>query len=231
MGFIDTLAFVIPMAITVSVASEAAVSKPSLDVPYCPNTGSISYNLSVPDLNPFPETKVSLCYDKSFIHINFTALEEESFYYNSSLGTNGEIYNYEVMEAFIYHGTNDPQTYLEFEVAPNNVTFQAFIYNPSKVRAAGAAFDRFYIDDLADDGITANTSLDHDADTWISDVLLPLGLFNVDKGKGKGTKWRMNFFRTITGPTTYPNQTYGGWSVPDEANFHMTPYFGEITFV
>lgn len=25
-----------------------------------------------------------------------------------------------------YRGTNDPQTYLEFEVAPNNVTFQAF---------------------------------------------------------------------------------------------------------
>ncbi len=48
---------------------------------------------------------------------------------------------YEVMEAFIYHGTNDPQTYLEFEINPNNVTFQAFIHNPSKVRAAGAAFD------------------------------------------------------------------------------------------
>lgn len=130
-----------------------------------------------------------------------------------------------------YHGTNDPQTYLEFEVAPNNVTFQAFIYNPSKVRAAGAAFDRFYITDLADDGITANTSLAYDASTWVSDIQIPLGLFNVDKGKGRGTKWRMNFFRTITGPTTFPNQTYGGWSVPDEANFHMTPYFGEITFV
>ncbi|KUI55758.1 hypothetical protein VP1G_03116 [Cytospora mali] len=211
--------FLAEVAIEYAAASSASgllayqhIAKPTLHVPHCPNTGSITYNKSVPDLDPFPETKVSLCYGKSFIHINFTALGEENFYYNSSISTNGEIYNYEVMEAFIYHGTNDPQTYLEFEVAPNNVTFQAFIYNPSKVRAAGAAFDRFYITDLADDGITAKTVLDYTANTWISDVQIPLGLLNVDKGMAKGTRWRMNFFRTITGPATFPNQTYGGWS-------------------
>lgn len=86
MRFTDVFPFVLPVALTVSAASEAAVlahqdiAKPSLDVPYCPNTGSITYNLSVPDLTPFPETKVSLCYDKSFIRINLTALEEDNFY-------------------------------------------------------------------------------------------------------------------------------------------------------
>ncbi|KUI64172.1 hypothetical protein VM1G_12076 [Cytospora mali] len=59
--------------------------------------------LTVPTLaaSPSIKTKVSLCYGKSFIHIRFTALGEENFYYNSSISTNGEIYNYEVMEAFI----------------------------------------------------------------------------------------------------------------------------------
>lgn len=56
------------------------IKKPYLDVPYCPNTGSITYNLSVPDRDPFPETSVSLCYDNSLIHIKFTALGEETFY-------------------------------------------------------------------------------------------------------------------------------------------------------
>ncbi|KAK7732494.1 hypothetical protein SLS53_008499 [Cytospora paraplurivora] len=231
MRFLGAFALILAAFATFSVAAHQNITKPALGVPHCPNTGSITYDQSVPDRAPFPETKVSLCYSNSLIHINFTALEEENFYYNSSLSTNEEIYNYEVMEAFIYRGTNDPQTYLEFEVAPNNVTFQAFIYNPSKVRAAGAAFDRFYITDLAADGIVASTTLDYDAGTWVSDVQIPLGLFNVDNGTAKHTKWRMNFFRTITGPDTFPNQTYGGWSVPDEANFHMTPYFGEVAFI
>lgn len=130
-----------------------------------------------------------------------------------------------------YRGTDDPQTYLEFEVAPNNVTFSAFIYNPSKVRATGAAFDRFYITDLVDDKLTATTTLDKSEEKWVSDVHIPLGFFNVEEGCAKGTEWRMNFFRTVTSSATFPTQEYGGWSAPNETNFHMTPFFGHVTFV
>ncbi|KAL1850125.1 hypothetical protein Daus18300_013053 [Diaporthe australafricana] len=251
--------FVLLVALVVSVVPSTPDRQalPVLAVPACPTTGSVTYNTSVPDKSLFPLTQVDLCYDNSAIHIKFTAFEEKDFYYNQSLSTNGEIYNYEVMEAFIYHGTNDPQTYLEFEVAPNNVTFQAFkhrakssfvrdqtpyqvldkltlgaaVYNPSKVRAAGAAFDRFYITDLAADAITASTTLDYADDLWVSNVQIPLGLFNVDNGTAQGTEWRMNFFRTVTGPSTFPNQSYGSWSPPDEVNFHMTPFFGDVVFV
>lgn len=102
--------------------------RPSLKVPACPTTGSLSYNASVPDSGLFPLTQVDLCYDDSSIHVKFTAYEEKDFYCNAhlitrpaglhlppgvwghansriadnqSLTTNGEIYNYEVMEAFI----------------------------------------------------------------------------------------------------------------------------------
>ncbi|KAI7785883.1 domon-like type 9 carbohydrate-binding module domain [Diaporthe eres] len=207
------------------------VTRPALEVPACPTLGTVSYNTSVPDAGAFPLTQVDLCYDDSSIHIKFTAFEEKDFYYNQSLTTNEEIYNYEVMEAFIHRGTCDPQTYLEFEVAPNNVTFQAFIYNPSKVREAGAAFDHFYITDLAADGIYASTTLDYADELWVSKVQIPLGLFNVDNGTAQGTEWRMNFFRTVTGPSTFPNQSYGSWSPPDKVNFHMTPFFGDVTFI
>ncbi|PSR88691.1 hypothetical protein BD289DRAFT_366752 [Coniella lustricola] len=215
------------------VAVSRGVDVPSLRVPGCPAVASVSYNTSVPstDNTPFPETKVDICYDDSFIRIKFTALQEESFYYNASVPTNGDIYDYEVMETFIYKGVNDPQTYLEFEVAPNNVTFSAFIYNPSKIRATGAAFSRFYIDDLVADQLSANTTIDRAKQLWYSNVQIPLGYFNVDEGQAKGTRWRMNFFRTVTSAETFPNQTYGAWSPPDEVNFHMTPYFGHVTFV
>lgn len=106
------------------------LARPSLEVPACPSAGTVLYNTSVPDKGLFPPTQVDLCYDDSSIHIKFTAFEEKDFYCmssgphslllasievpfcsrahtdpgitdNQNLTTNGEIYNYEVMEAFI----------------------------------------------------------------------------------------------------------------------------------
>lgn len=80
MRFFGAFALILAAFATFSVVAHQNIPKPALDVPCCPNTGSITYDQSVPDRAPFPETKVSLCYSDSFIHINFTALEEENFY-------------------------------------------------------------------------------------------------------------------------------------------------------
>ncbi|KAH9905745.1 hypothetical protein F4778DRAFT_677692 [Xylariomycetidae sp. FL2044] len=215
----------------VSTLASGACAVPSVSVPACPAVGTVIYSQSVPDLTAFPLTQVDLCYTPSAIQITFTAYNETDFYYNATQGTNDDIWAYEVMEAFIYRGTNDPQTYLEFEVSPNNVTFQAFIYNPTKVRAAGAPFDTAYVAQPLVDGLLAATVLDRDAETWSSTATIPLGLFNVDDGEAKGTQWRMNFFRTVVSPETYPDQFLGAWSPPDQASFHMTPFFGNVEFV
>jgi hypothetical protein len=207
------------------------------EVPYlvayqCPTMATISYSLSVPDRDPFPKTEVGLCYDDAagFLHINFTAYNEQYFFYDPDMGTNDALYEYEVMEAFIYQGTNDPQTYLEFEVSPANVTWQAFVYNPSKIRESGAVFDHFFINDPLYDGFSAQTILDRAGQTWNSYVQIPLGLFNIDPGEANGTDWRMNFFRIVESEDTFPNQTYGAWSPVPEPNFHMTPYLGRVHF-
>ena len=215
----------------IMAATAAALHTPSVNVPSCPHVGTIKYATSVPDKQPFPRTQVDLCYSDTHLHLIFTARDEVNFFYNASQGTNDEIYEYEVMEAFIYKGTDDPQTYLEFEVNPHNVTYQAFVYNPTKVRADGAPFDHFYVTDPAADGFSAETTLDKRRQLWVSDVQIPLGLFNVDNGCARGTKWRMNFFRTVVSPKTYPDQTLGGWSPPNKASFHITPYFGHVNFV
>ncbi|KAJ8121538.1 hypothetical protein O1611_g10079 [Lasiodiplodia mahajangana] len=205
---------------------------PSLNVPSCSKgTGSVHYDRSVPNgESKFPLTQVDLCYTDSAIKITFTALEEVNFFYNESQTTNDPLYEYEVMEAFIYHGTNDPTSYLEFEVSPNNVTWQAFIYNPSKVRAAGAPFDNGQLASPIVDGLVTSTVLDRAAGIWISNASIPLGLFNVDNGEAKGTKWRMNFFRTIVSPETFPDQGLGAWNPTNMSNFHMTPFFGNVYF-
>ena len=204
-------------------ASAAACALPSLDVPACPLTGTIRYNKSVPDKQEFPLTQVDLCYTDTSIDITFTAYNETNFYFNESQKTNDPIWQYEVMEAFIARATDDPQTYLEFEVNPNNVTFQAFIYNPSKVRAT--PLGTYYIPEP----FPLATVVDKPAEKWTSTASIPLGLFNVEKAKG--TDWRMNFFRTVVSPDTFPDQLLGAWSPPNEPSFHMTPFFGRVHFI
>lgn len=204
---------------------------PSLQVRACPSLVVASFNKSVPDQTDFPHTEAVLCYTEDSINLAFSAHNETNFYYNSSQGTNDAIWEYEVMETFIALGDKDPQTYLEFEINPNNVTFQAFIYNPSKVRADGAPFETFFINNTLETGFTAITMLDQQQQHWDSTITIPLGLFNVDNGAAQGTKWRMNFFRTVVAPDTFPNQTLGAWSPPDKASFHITPFFGHVEFI
>lgn len=105
-------------------AANTTTTLPSLDVPACPSKGRLAYNQTSPDRAAFPETAVEACYDGGALRVDLLAYGEASFFYNASLATNGDLYNYEVMEVFMAPGTGDPQTYLEFEVAPNNVTFQ-----------------------------------------------------------------------------------------------------------
>ncbi|OAQ96277.1 hypothetical protein LLEC1_02228 [Akanthomyces lecanii] len=226
------------MVLAVAAGSLAAASNtstkckvPSVDVPACPAVGTLRFDKSVPDRNDAPATQVDLCYTDTSLAMTFTARNETNFYFDAKQGTNGDIWEYEVMEAFVYKGTDDPQTYLEFEVNPNNVTYQAFVYNPSKERAEGAPFDHAFITDPAADGFEAATTLDRAGETWTSKVKIPLGLFNVDKGKAKGTRWRMNFFRTVVSPQSYPDQGLSAWSVPDKASFHISKYFGNVNFV
>ena len=206
-------------------------SQPNIDVPAYPCISTISYCKSVPDGTLFPRTEVDLCYTDEHLHVSFIAYGEVSFYFNASQSTNDDIWKYEVMEAFIQKGTDDPQTYLEFEVNPNNVTYQAFVYNPSKLRANGEPFDHRFISDPAMHGFSSMTKLDMANKLWRSDVKIPLGLFNVDKGEARGTQWRMNFFRTVTSPNSYPKQELGAWNPPDKADFHITSFLGRVHFV
>jgi hypothetical protein len=98
------------VAVAIAVPTLAV---PSLNVPACPKKGTVKYTNTVPstDKTPFPPTEVDLCYSASALSLTFTAYDETNFFYNASLGTNDAIYNYEVMEAFLYRGTNDPTTY------------------------------------------------------------------------------------------------------------------------
>lgn len=82
-----TFAAVMALVWIVSGTPAQQLLRPSLEIPACPTTGSLSYNASVPDSGLFPLTQVDLCYDDSSIHVKFTAYEEKDFYCNAHLIT------------------------------------------------------------------------------------------------------------------------------------------------
>ncbi|KAJ2537841.1 hypothetical protein EV175_006600 [Coemansia sp. RSA 1933] len=214
------------LAIACSAAYAGGVD---LYVPRCPSTATAKFTTQVPSGAACPLTTVDVCYTDKELNLVFTAYGETNYYFDPTQGTNGDIWEYEVMESFIYKGKDDPQTYVEYEVNPNNITYNSFVYNPSRVRATGAPFDHAYISDPFADGFKVNTKLDKAKNIWTSSSTIPLALFNGENPKG--TSWRMNFFRTITSPSTYPNQQLCGWKNTGAANFHITPAFGNVVFV
>ncbi|EGG03282.1 uncharacterized protein MELLADRAFT_109437 [Melampsora larici-populina 98AG31] len=217
--------------IPIFISTVFALNVPSLNVPACPAKAHLEYNKSVPDKNPFPLTTVDLCYGTSTLELVFTAYNETSFYYNRTQGTNDNIYEYEVMEAFIFRGTEDPQTYLEIEVNPGNVTFQSIIYNPSKTADPNKPFENLFFKNPKEDGLISKTQINRSLHQWKSEFVVPLSIFNLQDGDGKGTEWRMNFFRTVTDSGLFPGQVLGAWSVPYLPRFHVTSYFGHVKFV
>ncbi|KAJ2160085.1 hypothetical protein GGF46_002543 [Coemansia sp. RSA 552] len=219
------------LALCAFAAAAAAVhgSKEGLDVPQCPATSSISFTTAIPSGDPCPATRVDICYTDTLLNLVFTAYDETTFYYDPDHKTNDDVWAYNAMEAFIYKGDDDPQTYFEYEVSPNNVTFNALIFNPSRKRAEGAPMDRAFISDPFADGFKINTALDRKRGLWTSSSSIPLALFNGENPCG--STWRMNFFRTITSPQTFPDQKLCGWRNTGEANFHITPAFGTLHFI
>ncbi|KAJ2454297.1 hypothetical protein EV183_001663 [Coemansia sp. RSA 2336] len=205
----------------------AAGQDGALKVPFCPDTASISFTTAVPNGDPCPQTQVDVCYTGKTLELAFTAFNETSFYYNPSHQTNDDIWAYEAMEAFISKGAEDPQTYFEYEVSPNNQTFNAIIYNPSRESLPGYPLDHAFISSPLADGFKVTTHLDKPNNVWRTKSAIPLALFN---GGSKGSVWRMNFFRTVTGPDTFPKQKLCAWRNPGKANFHITPVFGVVSF-
>ncbi|PHH71066.1 hypothetical protein CDD82_6763 [Ophiocordyceps australis] len=205
---------------------------PRVWVPACPLSETISFANSVPrNAYSVPTTEVTLCYGLNHLHVNMTARNEHHFYYNRKHKTNDRLWEYEVLEIFMSRGWTDPATYLEFQVSPANVTYQAMVVNPSRRREPGAAFDHWLAGSPQQDGFLAVTNLDRDAHIWQSSVSIPLVLFNTEGRAAKGTAWRINFFRTIVGPRTFPNQQLAAWSPPDEPNFHITRFLGKAIFI
>jgi len=97
---------------------------PSLTVPHCDaGTATVTINKRLGTLAAdFPEATVHSCYTDKSLELTFMAQGEKSYLVDDSYANNDPIWEWTVLEAFIAIGDHDPTEYLEFEVAPNNVS-------------------------------------------------------------------------------------------------------------
>lgn len=228
------LSFLLVVALATAAAAAAKVETdrhgcaeplPRLDVPHCSSgtSGVATINRRLVTFTAFPEALVQLCYTDRSLELTFQAREERSYLVNDTYVNNDPIWEWTVMEAFIATGEQDPTHYLEFEVAPNNVLYTAWVHNPNKDFTTNSAA---FINDWASYPITSDTTRDAAAQTWTAEVSLPFSMFNV--AAPAGTPWRMNFFRTFYANSTTAEQEYGAWNPNKLVSFHQTPCFGKV---
>lgn len=137
---------------------------------------------SVADFN----TKIELEASTDFLKIKFNCLENPFVAQNHMHGHNEELYNQEVFEIFISAGHEDPVSYLEVEINPNNALWIGQISNPT-LGSEMQTLSHFY--DHEQSGIIHG--VETKADSWSGFINIPWNLISETKTE----YYRLNFYR------------------------------------
>lgn len=166
---------------------------------------------------PLEPTRVSACWDREFLHIRFVC--QDAYMISIYKDRDDPLYDQDVVEIFIDElGTG--MEYMEIEVSPNNVIFDAIIRNDGNGNIVGA--DRAW--DI--DGLETEVAVTA-ANTRIYDVRIPMSAFR--KPIEAGDCWRANFYRIDEQPDG--SREYQAWSPTGAVNFHLSQTFGWLKFV
>lgn len=172
-------------------------------------------------------TVVRVAWDETALHVRFDCADR--YVWGTYERRDDPIWEEEAVEVFLAPGTDDPVDYLEFEVSPRGVLFDARIHNPTSLRADLRA-------DVAWDcpGIrwAAGTSPGERQDWWAALSIPWKGILSgllPDQGAERPLSWRANFYR-IERPEDGPAEL-SAWSptLVRPADFHKPARFGVLS--
>ena len=110
--------------------------------------------------------------------------------------------------------------YIELEVSPNNIIFDALIRNDGGKSITSA--------DIHWDLTGLQTSVEHDGKgNLIYEIRIPAATFK--NSSASGTKLEREFYRIDE--DTEGNREYQAWSPTGEVNYHIPSRFGKLEFV
>jgi predicted TIM-barrel fold metal-dependent hydrolase len=127
-----------------------------------------------------------------------------------------QLWEKDVVEAFIGADLDDIDSYKEFEVAPNNDWLDLDIGRRTK-----------RVDWAWNSGWQHATRTDPDRQVWTCEMRIPL---NAIDGKGAvtaGTRWRINLYRCDDSESP---RAYLAWNPPRCRSFHTPSSFGVLEF-
>ena len=168
-------------------------------------------------------TTVRVAWDDAALHVRFDCVDDHAW--GTLTRRDDPLWQEEAVEVFLAPGEADPVDYLEFEVSPRGVLFDARIHNPTSLRADLRA-------DVAWDcpGIRWEAGSGGERQDWWAVLVLPWSglLTNSFRSTAPPPVWRANFYR-IDRPAGAPAE-FSAWSptLVRPADFHKPARFGVL---
>ena len=177
---------------------------------------------------PAEATEVRACWDDRFLYLSFACKDADVWGHFEN--RDDPLYDEEVVEVFLCP-TGDLRHYFEIEVSPNNVVFDAKVFNPEGDRRTMLGDREWNAPGLRTAVRVSGRINDRSAPDigWIAEASLPFADLGLPGPPAPGTVWRANFYRIERGAVT----EFTAWSPTyrEPADFHVPACFGELVFV
>jgi len=165
--------------------------------------------------NPARATEVRLLWTPEMLFLRFQAKYQSLNVYDEARadGWRDQLWDRDVVEAFLQPAHSDPLVYKEFEIGPNGFWIALNISHGEK--------EEMRI------GLKRRVVLDEQAKTWTADLAVPLK--SLTSSFDANQAWRVNFYR-VEG--AIEPRFYSAWSATysQEPNFHVPSAFGKLSF-
>jgi hypothetical protein len=178
----------------------------------------LALRTSASGTRPRQSTTVALRWTGERLEVRFAAVDDDPW--STFTERDAPLWQEEVVEVFLAPGAADPRRYVELEVSPRGVLFDAVVDNPDGVRAT----------------MRVDTGWDCPGLVWRAtpssrgyqvDLEIPLAAVAEACQAPSGDVWRANFYR-IDRPRYGREAEFSAWSptLADPPDFHRPERFG-----
>jgi len=166
--------------------------------------------------DPERQTSVRVLWTSKILYLRFECRYRELFFFEDSdaNGRRDQLWDRDVVEAFLQPDSSMPRYYREFEVSPNGMWVDLDIF-PEGRR------------DL-ESGLQRSVWLDREHHVWHAELAIPMRALIANFESA--AEWRVNFFR-VEG--SREPRFYSAWRATKtpQPNFHVPSAFGRMRFL
>jgi hypothetical protein len=187
--------------------------------------------------SPAAKTRVRALWDDRALYLAFEC--EDRVISSPYTRRDEPLYEAEVVEVFLATG-GDPRRYIELEVSPANVLFDARVVNmrPGGKMTVDKAWNapglrsavRGPRQRSGSKPVAVRPNRRGERDTgWTVEIALPFADLDLPRAVRPGDTWRVNFYRI----EREPREEFSAWSptLADPPDFHIPDRFGRLVFL